>query len=71
MDFDVQDFGLLGVHAMLGAGEDAQVGHLLARQAVAGQHPLDGLLDHALGVLALEDLALVRCLMPPGWPVCQ
>src|SRR6056297_204776 len=41
---------------VLSAGIDAQIGHLLARQAVARQHPLDGLHDDPLGVIAFQDL---------------
>ena len=54
--FDIQNFGRLGVMRMLGTGIDAQVGHLLAAQAVARQHALDSLHHHTFGMRAFEDL---------------
>ena len=43
---------------VLTTGIDTQVGHLLARQAVARQHALNRFHDHALGVRAFKDLLL-------------
>ena len=54
---DVEDFGVLRFVRMLGAGEDAQVAHLLAAQRAARDHALDGLFEHALGEAAFEHLA--------------
>src|SRR4051812_44463129 len=48
---------LLGAVRRLGTAVDAEIAHLLAAEGAAGEHALDGLLDHALGELALEDLA--------------
>ena len=42
-------FGLLGGVGMLRPGVDLQLGDLLARQAVAGQHALDGEADDLFG----------------------
>ena len=42
---------------MLGAGIDAQIGHLLLAQLVARDHALDRLDDDAFGVGAFEHLA--------------
>jgi hypothetical protein len=47
---------LLRLMRVLGAGIDAQMGQLAARERAARHHALHGLVDHALGVLALEDL---------------
>ena len=54
---DVERLRLLAVMRMLGARIDVQVLHLLALQRAAGDHALDRLLDHALGMRALEPLA--------------
>ena len=40
---------------MLGAGIDAQIGHLAAAQRTARHHALDRLLDDALGEFARHD----------------
>ena len=41
---------------MLGAGVEVQRLHLLASERAARDHPLDGLLEHALGEASVEDL---------------
>jgi hypothetical protein len=45
----------LGLVRMLGARIDAQVSELHAAERPAGNHALDGLLNHALGITAFED----------------
>src|SRR4029434_5196505 len=54
---DVERFGLLRVVRMAGAGIYLEVAHQLALQRPALEHPLDRLLEDALRVLAVEDLA--------------
>ena len=63
---DVERRRLLAVMRMLGAGIDVQMLHLRALQRAAGDHALDRLLHHALGVRAVERWRIVRPLMPPG-----
>ncbi len=58
MDLTSRTSGFWASMPMLGACEDAQVGHLLAAQFATGQHALNGFHDDALGVRALKDLAL-------------
>ena len=53
----IQRLGLLRLMRMLGAGIDAQVGHLAAAQRTARHHALDRLLDDPLGELARHDRA--------------
>src|SRR5690606_30120179 len=48
---------LLGDVRMLGAGIDAQVLHLATTERTTRDHALNGLLDHALGETAFEQLA--------------
>src|SRR6266542_369118 len=52
---DVERFGLLRRMRMIGPGVDAQVSQLLAGERPARQHPLDRILDDALGKLPLDD----------------
>ena len=54
-DLDLQGLRLLRGVRMLGAGVDLELGELLAGEAVAGQHALDGEADDLLGA-ALEHL---------------
>ena len=54
---DVEAFGLLRFMRMLGAGVDAQVRHLATASGLSRKHALDGLFQHALGEVAVEDLA--------------
>src|SRR5947209_16875207 len=42
---------------MIGAAVNAEVAHLDATERTTRDHALDGLLEHALGMLAFEDLA--------------
>ena len=54
---DVERHRVLRHVRMLGALVDAQVAHQLALERTAREHALDGLVDDALGVLAVHDLA--------------
>src|SRR6202011_5968215 len=54
---DINRLGALRFMRMFGAGIDAQIAHLHAAERTARDHALDGLLDHALGEAAFEDLA--------------
>ena len=54
---DIESFGALAAVRMLGAGIEVQRAHLLAPERPARDHPLDRLLEHALGEAALEHLA--------------
>src|ERR1700748_1042292 len=54
---DVELLGRLGLVRMIGAAVDAEVAHLDTAERTTRDHALDGLLEHALGMLALEDLA--------------
>src|SRR5947208_17120036 len=54
---DVDLLGRLGLVRMISTAIDAEVAHLDATERTTRDHALDGLLEHALGVLALEDLA--------------
>src|SRR4051812_32261438 len=54
---DVDLLGRLGLVRMIGAAIDAEVAHLDATERTTRDHAFDGLLEHALGMLALEDLA--------------
>src|SRR3546814_13411785 len=49
---DVEHFGVLRLMRMIGAGEDAQVAHLLTAERAARDHAFDGLFEHALGKAA-------------------
>src|SRR3546814_8084614 len=63
---DLDHFGALPFMRMVGAGEDAQVAHLLAAERAARDHAFDGLFEHALGKTAFEDLRRARFLDAAG-----
>src|SRR4051794_37894607 len=63
---DVQNFRLLGLMRMGGAAVNLQVGHLLAAERTTRNHTLDGLHDHALRILAIQDLTLGTALDAAG-----
>src|SRR5271163_4604364 len=52
---NVDFLGVLGLMRMLRTGIDAQIAELHAAKRPARNHPLDRLLDDALGVTPLED----------------
>src|SRR6476620_6307221 len=54
---DVELLGRLRLVRMIGTAVDTEIAHLHATERTTRDHALDGLLGHALGVLALEDLA--------------
>src|SRR5436305_6407164 len=53
---DVDLLGRLRLVRMVGAAVNTEVAHLDATERTTRDHALDGLLQHALGVLALEAL---------------
>jgi hypothetical protein len=54
---DHERLWLLGLMGVLAAGINPQIGHLLTRQTVAGQHALNRFGDNALRMGTFKDLA--------------
>src|SRR6476469_6823719 len=59
---DVERLGVLRIMRVCSAAVDLEVRHLLTLERTARHHALDGELQHALGELALEDLAGIALL---------
>src|SRR6516165_5534227 len=63
---DIEELRLLRFMRVVGPGKDPQVLHDPAPELPARDHPLDGLLDDALWVSAVEDGTLAAPLDPAG-----